>query len=76
MTAGILGTDVSVDRELRRLDVELVGDIFTDLNLFLTTSPTGTGLKFMPVFNDGKMRGERLPSCTISDFALLTFAGF
>jgi len=76
MTAGILGTDVSVNREFGRLDIQLISDIFTDLNLFLTTSSTGAGLKFMPVFNDGKVRGKRLPSCTISDFARLTFARF
>lgn len=28
----------------------------------------------MPVFNDGKMRGERLPPCTIPDVARLTCA--
>ena len=53
MPAGILGTDVSVNREFGRLDTQLISDIFADLNLLLATASTGAGRKVMPVFNDG-----------------------
>ena len=74
MPAGILGADMAMYGELGRLDVELIGHILTDLNLFMTAAPTGAGLKIVAMLNDGKMRGEWLPSCAISRFALLPFA--
>jgi hypothetical protein len=76
MPAGILGTDVSVNREFGRLDIQLISDIFADLNLLLATASTGTGRKVMPVFNDGKMRRKRLSPSTVSSFALFTFPRF
>jgi hypothetical protein len=74
MPTGVLRPNVAVDRKLRWLNVELVGDIFADLNLLMTTAVTRAGLKIMAVLNDGKMRRQWLPPCTISDVALLTFA--
>lgn len=68
IATSILGANVAMNGELGRLDVELVGHIFADLNLLMTTAPTGAGLKIVAMLNDGKMRGEWLPSC--ADLAL------
>ena len=52
---GVLRADMPVDEEPGRLDVQLFGDIFADLDQVLTALPALAGLGLVPVFDAGEM---------------------
>ena len=57
VTASILRTDVTVDKELGGLDIELFSDVFADLDQVLAALTTVAGLRLVAVFNARQMRG-------------------
>jgi hypothetical protein len=57
VTAGILQTDVTVDKELGGLDIELFSDVFADLDQVLAALTALAGLRLVTVFNARQMRG-------------------
>jgi hypothetical protein len=63
-TAGILRTDVAMDEEAGRLDIELFADVFTDLDEILAALTTGARFRFMAVFDARQMLGEWLTTGT------------
>ena len=60
VTASILRTDVTVDKELGGLDIELFSDVFADLDQVLAALTTLAGLRFVAVFNARQMRWQGL----------------
>ena len=49
--AGILRTNMAMDKETGRLNVELFADVFTDLDQIVATFATGARFRFVPMFN-------------------------
>jgi hypothetical protein len=62
MTAGVVGTNVALNGKTCGLHIELFGDVFTDLDYVSTAYATGTGSRFMAVFNTGQFRWEWVAS--------------
>jgi hypothetical protein len=48
---------VPVNEEFRRFDIQLLGDIVTNVAKFAATPPTGATLRFVTVFNPRQMVG-------------------
>jgi hypothetical protein len=47
-----------MDEETRRFDVELLADVFTDLDQITATVATGAGFRLVTMFNTGQFRRE------------------
>jgi hypothetical protein len=60
VAARLLRTDVAVDKELGGLDIELLGDVFADLDQVLAALTALAGLRFVAVFNTRQMRWQGL----------------
>lgn len=59
-TAGVLGADVPMHEETCRLDIELFGNIFADLDQILAALAAGARSRFMPVFDSRQMLRQGL----------------
>ena len=59
-TAGVLGADVAVNEELGGFDIQLFGDVFTDLDQVLTALTALAGLRFVKMVNARQMRWQGL----------------
>jgi hypothetical protein len=55
-TAGILRTNMAMDEETGRFDVQLLADVFTDLDQRTATVAAGAGFRFVPMFDAGQFR--------------------
>ncbi len=51
--AGILWADMTMDKEFGRLDVQLFGDVFVDLDQVLAALISSTGFGFVAVLDAG-----------------------
>jgi len=56
--AGILRTNMAMDKETGRLNVKLFADVFTDLDQIVATFATGAGFRFVPMFNARQFRWQ------------------
>ena len=56
-TTGVLRTDVAMDEEARRFDIQLFTDILTDLDQILSALATGAGFRFMAVLDARQVPG-------------------
>jgi len=56
VAARILRTNVAMDKELGGFDIELLGDVFADLDQVLAALTALAGLRFVAVFNTRQMR--------------------
>jgi hypothetical protein len=65
-TARILRTNVAMNEELRRLDVELLTDVFADEHQVLAALAAGTGLRFMAMLDARQMLGKGLPASALA----------
>ena len=60
--AGVLRANVAMHEELRRRYVELLADVFADLDQLAAALAAGAGLGFVAVFDALQMRGQRRAS--------------
>ena len=63
-TAGVLRTDVTMDEESGRFDIELFADVFTDLDQIAAALAAGAGFRFVMVLDARQMIGQRLAAGT------------
>ena len=57
-TAGILWTNMAMDEETGRFDVQLLADVFTDLDQRTATVAAGAGLRFVTMLKAGQFRRQ------------------
>ena len=62
--AGILRTNVTMDEETGRFDVQLLADVFTDLEQCMTTVTARAGFRLMTMLNAGQFRWQGIAAAT------------
>ncbi len=62
VAAGVLRTDVAMDEEACRLDIEWLADVLADLDQVATAVPAGAGRRFVTVLDARQLRRSRFAS--------------
>ena len=68
LPSGVLRTNMAMGEETGRFDVQLLTDVFTDLDQITATVTADTGFRFVVMLNAGQFRRQGIPSGVARSF--------